>query len=73
MNKVKKQVMSAEEVKLFLELNNIEKQKAYSHDDYMYTSFTMLHHHKVKLDKLSKKYNMTRSAFFRLMLDNVKL
>lgn len=70
---MKKELMTKEQVKLFLEINGIEQKKTYKHEDYMFTSFTMPYDYKAKLDKLCKKYEMTRSAFFRLMLDNVKL
>jgi hypothetical protein len=72
MKKQRKEEMTTEQLKLFLKVNNIEVKQTYKHEDYMFTSFTMPYPHKAKLDRLAKKFGMTRSAFFRLMLDNVK-
>lgn len=69
---MKKQKMSKGELKVWLEIQGIEVKKSYHHEDYMFTSFTMPYEYKAKLDRLSKKYGMSRSEFVRTMLDSVK-
>lgn len=68
--KKQKTQLTKDELQFLLSYNNIKVRKSYEHDDYMYTSFTMPYDYKERLDKLCEKYNMTRSAFFRMLLDN---
>ena len=69
--KKRKTKMTQDELKLRKNFNGIKVQQKYQKEDYMFTSFTMPYEYKNKLDRLSKKHGMTRSAFFRLLLDRV--
>lgn len=64
--------INKDELKVLLKRMNIELQPSYHHEDYMFTSFAMPYPYKKKLDRLSKKFGLTRSATFRLLLDMIE-
>lgn len=67
-----KVVLTKDQLQVLLERHNITIKKSYKHEDYMFTSFTMPYPYKNKLDRLSKKFGLTRSATFRLLLDMIE-
>lgn len=66
------ETLTKDELKVLLEANNIKVKPSYHHEDYMCASFTMPYTYKEKLDRVSKKYSITRSAIFRMLLDMIE-
>lgn len=68
----KKTVVTRNELKALLERIGVEYKPTYKHEDYMFTSFTMPYPLKHKLDRLCKRFGVSRSGFVQLLIDNVK-
>lgn len=68
---MKKSDMTTQEVKLLLKRQGIEIRPSYCHDDYMYTSFTMPYPLKHKVDRISKRYNISRSKVVQMLIDSI--
>lgn len=66
-----KQKISLQELRYNLKASGIEVTQSYCHKDYMYTSFTMPYTLKNKLDRIQRKYKISRSRIIQLFLENV--
>lgn len=64
--------LNKDELNVMLRKMNIEVKPSYCHDDYMFTSFTMPYPTKAKLDRLSKRFGLTRSATVRLLIEMIE-
>lgn len=61
------------ELQVLLKHNNLTLKKQYKHDDYILSSFSCPYTVKQKLDKLSKEYGVTRSAFISMLIDTFEI
>lgn len=61
--------MNTQELKWLAKQNGINVQPTYVHDDYIFTSFTMPHPLKRKLDKIAKRQGLSRSKVIQLLLE----
>lgn len=68
---MKKSDLTWQEAKWLLKKEGITVRPAYVHDDYIFTSFTMPHPLKSKLDRICKKQKLTRSKIIQMLLDQV--
>lgn len=68
---MKKADLNAVEARLLLEREGVSISPSYTHKDYLYTSFTMPYPLKRKVDRISKKYNITRSKIVQMLIDTV--
>lgn len=62
--------MTRSEFKAMMIKSGIEIKPSYKHEDYLFTSFTMPYPLKDKLDRLSKKYGVSRSGMVQLLISN---
>lgn len=65
--------LTNKEMKMLMEMQGIKVRPSYCHDDYLFTSFTMPYPLKNKLDKISKKYGLTRSKVVQLLIEDVEV
>ena len=65
----RKEINNAE-AKIILHQEGFKIKPSYCHDDYMFTSFTMPYDLKDKLDRISKRYGVTRSGFVQMLIRN---
>lgn len=59
------------DLKLQLKAQGVKVGPQYHHKDYMFTSFTMPYPLKKKLDRIQKKYKISRSKIVQLLIDRV--
>ena len=67
---MKKKDLNYQELKFILKGQGIDVRPSYTHDDYIFTSFTMPYPLKNKIDRVCKKYGITRSKFIQLLVDS---
>lgn len=70
---MKKADLNYQELRLLLQREGVIVSPSYSHADYIFTSFTMPHPLKRKLDTISKKYNVSRSKIVQMLIDKVDI
>lgn len=63
--------MSMEELKYNLKEQGVVIRPSYCHGDYMFTSFTMPYPLKDKLDRIQKRFGISRSKIVQMLLENV--
>lgn len=66
-----KEYISLDEIKFILKQDGVEIRPSYKHEDYMFTSFTMPYPLKNKLDRIAKKYELSRSKVVQLLLSSI--
>ena len=66
---MKKADLNIQEVKWLLKQQGVKVRPSYVHDDYIFTSFTMPHPLKKKLDKICEVNGLTRSKLVQLLID----
>jgi hypothetical protein len=66
---MKKSDITYQEVKMLLKREGITVRPTYKHDDYLFTSFTMPWPLKNKLDRIGKRFELSRSKVVQLLID----
>ena len=59
------------DLKLQMKAQGIKVGPAYVHKDYIFTSFTMPHPLKSKLDRVGRKYSISRSKIVQLLIESI--
>jgi len=72
MKRKPRQKMSLNELKVLAKNHNIDIKPNYCHDDYMFTSFCLPYPLKDKLDRLKKKFGLSRSAVVQMLIDSIE-
>lgn len=54
--------------KIFLHQKGFKIKPSYHHEDYIFTSFTMPWDIKDKLDRVAKKYSVSRSGLVQMLI-----
>jgi hypothetical protein len=66
---MKKSDLNSVEARLLLEREGISVGPSYHHKDYLFTSFTMPYPLKRKLDKLGRKFSLSRSKIIQMLIE----
>lgn len=64
--------LNKQELKVLLKANNIVIKPSYKHEDYILSSVSLPYPIKNKLNRLSKKFNISQSSVIRMLLESVK-
>jgi hypothetical protein len=72
MKRTKKTVVNHAELKVLLNQMGVVYKPKYKHEDYILSSLSLPYPVKNKLDRLAKKYNMSRSSFVAELIKGVK-
>lgn len=65
---MKKSDLTSQEMRLLMEVQGVTVRPSYKHSDYMFTSFTVPYPLKSKLDRLQRKYKLSRSKIIQMMI-----
>lgn len=65
---MKKTDLNYQELRMLLKSQNVTIRPAYKHKDYIFTSFTMPYALKLKLDRMQRKHEISRSKIVQMLI-----
>lgn len=65
----RRKLITKNDAKMFLHAKGLKVKPSYHHEDYLFTSFTMPYPLKDKLDRVAKRFGMSRSGFVQMLID----
>lgn len=69
---MKMQKITEKELVEILKENNIVIRPSYKHEDYVFQTASLPYPVKSKLDRLSRKFGVSRSSIIRLLIESVE-
>lgn len=65
---MKKSDLTTQELRLLMQSQGVSIRPSYQHKDYVFSSFTTPYPLKNKLDRLQRKYKLSRSKIIQMMI-----